>query len=115
MREHIGPSARMRALQSHLPSWSEQSREMPHLVHDARLLLRHAGPTEQQNRATLELLREQQLRTERRWRRTAVAALLVAGALAGTQPESRLWVEALPAWGWALFAIAGGLVLRGGR
>lgn len=115
MRKRIGPSALIRSLQSHLPSWLEQSPEMPQLVHDALLQLRHAGPTEQQNRATLELLREQQLRTERRWRRTAVAALLVAGALAGTQPESRLWVEALPAWGWALFAIAGGLVLRGGR
>ncbi|MDP7206040.1 MAG: hypothetical protein QGH11_10740, partial [Pirellulaceae bacterium] len=68
-----------------------------------------------QNRATLALLREQQIRTERRWRRATLAVLLIAGGFLGTQPESRQWIESVPAWSWALFAVAGGLMLRGSR
>lgn len=88
---------------------------MPQLVHDALLQLRQAGPTEPQNQATLELLREQQVRTERRWRRVTLAVLLVAGGILGTQPEGQQWLESVPTWSWALFAIAGGLMLRGSR
>ncbi len=77
--------------------------------------MRHAGPTEQQNRDTLELLRQQQARTERRWRRAGLATVLVVTAAIGTQPEARAWVENTPAWSWALLVIAGGLILRGGR
>ena len=115
MRKRIGPSGLLKSLQSHLPSWLEQSPEMPQLVHDALLQMRHAGPTEQQNRDTLELLRQQQVRTERRWRRAGLAVMLVAAAILGTRPEAWTWVESTPAWSWALLAIAGGLVLRGGR
>ncbi|MCG7198344.1 ubiquinone biosynthesis regulatory protein kinase UbiB [Marinobacter pelagius] len=115
MRKRIGPSGLLKSLQSHLPSWLEQSPEMPQLIHDALLQMRHAGPTEQQNRDTLELLRQQQARTERRWRRAGLAAVLVVTAAIGTQPEARAWVENTPAWSWALLVIAGGLILRGGR
>ncbi|MDX1818791.1 MAG: ubiquinone biosynthesis regulatory protein kinase UbiB, partial [Marinobacter sp.] len=115
MRKRIGPSGLIKSLQSHLPSWLEQSPEMPQLVHDALLQLRHAGPTEQQNRATLELLKQQQERTERRWRRGIAALVLVAVAVAGTRPEARAWLETTPSWSWALLAVAGALVLRGGR
>lgn len=115
MRKRIGPSGLIKSLQSHLPSWLEQSPEMPQLVHDALLQLRHAGPTEQQNRATLELLKQQQERTERRWRRGIAALALVAVAVAGTRPEARAWLETTPSWSWALLAVAGALVLRGGR
>ncbi|MFO7528241.1 MAG: ubiquinone biosynthesis regulatory protein kinase UbiB [Marinobacter sp.] len=115
MRKRIGPTGLLKSLQSHLPSWLEQSPEMPQLIHDALLQMRHAGPTEQQNRDTLALLQQQQVRTERRWRRAGLATLLVATALIGTQPEARAWVENTPAWSWVLLAIAGGLVLRGGR
>ncbi len=115
MRKRIGPSGLLKSLQTHLPSWLEQSPEMPQLIHDALLQMRHAGPTEQQNRDTLALLRQQQARTERRWRRAGLAVVLVAAAVIGTQPEARAWVENTPAWSWALLAIAGGLVLRGGR
>ncbi|HBI78438.1 MAG TPA: ubiquinone biosynthesis regulatory protein kinase UbiB, partial [Marinobacter adhaerens] len=115
MRKRIGPSGLIKSLQSHLPSWLEQSPEMPQLVHDALLQLRQAGPTEPQNRATLALLREQQIRTERRWRRATLAVLLIAGGFLGTQPEGRQWIESVPAWSWALFAVAGGLMLRGSR
>lgn len=115
MRKRIGPTGLLKSLQSHLPSWLEQSPEMPQLVHDALMQMRHAGPTEQQNRDTLELWRQQQVRTERRWRRAGLAAVLVAAAVIGTLPEARAWVENTPAWSWALLAVAGGLVLRGGR
>ncbi|MDY6815960.1 MAG: ubiquinone biosynthesis regulatory protein kinase UbiB [Pseudomonadota bacterium] len=115
MRKRIGPSGLLKSLQSHLPSWLEQSPEMPQLVHDALLQMRHAGPTEQQNRDTLALMQQQLVRTERRWRRAGLAIVLVAAAVIGTRPEVRAWAETAPAWSWALLAIAGALVLRGGR
>ncbi|MBW7471235.1 ubiquinone biosynthesis regulatory protein kinase UbiB [Marinobacter sp. F4218] len=115
MRRRIGPSGLLKSLQTHLPSWLEQSPEMPQLVHDALMQLREAGPTEQQNQATLELLREQQVRSDRRWRRGLVVIILVAAAVIGTRPEAQAWLENVPAWSWALLAAAGGLVLRGSR
>ncbi|WP_298449356.1 ubiquinone biosynthesis regulatory protein kinase UbiB [uncultured Marinobacter sp.] len=115
MRKRIGPSGLIKSLQTHLPSWLEQSPEMPQLVHDALLQLRSAGPTEKQNQDTLALLREQQLRTDRRWRRGIAAIALVAAAVIGTQPEAREWAENAPLGTWALLAAAGALVWRGSR
>ncbi len=115
MRQRIGPSGLVKTLQSHLPAWLEQSPEMPQLVHDALLQLRQSGPTEQQNQATLELLRARQEQTEKRWRRTTLALILAGIALAGSQPEPQQWLSEVPAWSWAMLALAGGLLLRGGR
>ncbi|RMJ04538.1 putative protein kinase UbiB [Marinobacter litoralis] len=115
MRKRIGPSGLIKTLQTHLPSWLEQSPEMPQLVHDALLQLRSAGPTEQQNQDTLALLREQQRKTDRRWRRGIIALALVGVAIAGTQPGATEWAQNVPLWSWALFATAGALVLRGSR
>ncbi|QBM19091.1 putative protein kinase UbiB [Marinobacter sp. JH2] len=115
MRKRIGPSGLIKSLQTHLPSWLEQSPEMPQLVHDALLQLRSAGPTEQQNQDTLALLREQQRKTDRRWRRGITALALVGVAIAGTQPGAAEWAQNIPLWSWALFAGAGALVLRGSR
>lgn len=115
MRKRIGPSGLIKSLQTHLPAWLEQSPEMPQLVHDALLQLRGAGPTEKQNQDTLALLREQQRRTDRRWRRGITALVLVGAAMIGTRPEAREWVENAPLWTWALLAAAGALVMRGSR
>nr|WP_281496219.1 ubiquinone biosynthesis regulatory protein kinase UbiB [Marinobacter sp. S0848L] len=115
MRKRIGPSGLIKSLQTHLPSWLEQSPEMPQLVHDALLQLRSAGPTEQQNQDTLALLREQQRKTDRRWRRGIIALALVGVGIAGTQPGATEWAQNVPLWSWALFAGAGALVLRGSR
>ncbi|MGO1460727.1 MAG: ubiquinone biosynthesis regulatory protein kinase UbiB [Marinobacter sp.] len=113
MRKRIGPSGLIKSLQTHLPAWLEQSPEMPQLVHDALLQLRNAGPTEKQNQDTLALLREQQRKTDRRWRRGIIAVALIAAAAIGTLPEARAWAESAPLWSWALLAGAGALVVRG--
>jgi len=115
MRRRIGPSGLIKSLQTHLPAWLEQSPEMPQLVHDALLQLRSAGPTEQQNQDTLALLREQQRKTDRRWRGGIIALALVGVGIAGTQPGATEWAQNVPLWSWALFAGAGALVLRGSR
>ena len=115
MRKRIGPSGFLKTLQTHFPAWLEQSPEMPQLIHDALLQLRGAGPTEQQNRDTLALLKEQQLRSERRWRRGFIAALLAAAAVTASHPPSQQWLSGLPVWSWILFIAAGALVLRGSR
>ncbi|HET8848711.1 MAG TPA: ubiquinone biosynthesis regulatory protein kinase UbiB, partial [Marinobacter sp.] len=104
MRQRIGPQGLIKSLQSHLPAWLEQSPEMPQLIHDALLQLRGSGPTEAQNQATLALMREQQHRTERRWRRSVIAGVLVVAALAGTQADAQQWFADLPWWGWGLLA-----------
>jgi len=115
MRKRVGPSGLLKSLQTHLPSWLEQSPEMPQLVHDTLLQLRSAGPTVQQNEATLALLREQQVRADRRWRRGLLTLVLVAGAVLGTQPEAMAWMDRVPGWSWALLALAGLVVARGSR
>jgi len=115
MRKRIGPAGLIKSLQSHLPSWLEQSPEMPQLIHDTLIQLRRSGPTEEQNRATLALLQEQQLRNERRWRRGFIAALMAGTALLGSQPQAGQWAVNLPLWSWALLAGAGALLLRGSR
>ena len=88
---------------------------MPQLIHDALLQLRGSGPTEAQNQATLALMKEQQQRTERRWRRSVIAGLLVIAAVAGTQAGAQQWFASLPWWGWGLLAGATGVMLRGSR
>jgi ubiquinone biosynthesis protein len=115
MRQRIGPKGLYKSLQIHFPGWLEQAPEMPQLVHDALLRLRSSGPTEDQNRTALALMKEQNKRSERRWRRGFVAATLIAAAIAGSQPETRQLAADMPAWGWALFAVAGAIMLRGGR
>lgn len=115
MRKRIGPGGLLKSLQSHLPSWLEQSPEMPQLVHDALLQLRQSGPSDPRSRATLAFLEAQQARSERRWRRTTLAAVLLAAALLGGEPETRLWLAQAPAWSWALMAGAAALLLRAGR
>ncbi len=115
MRKRIGPGGLLKSLQSHLPSWLEQSPEMPQLVHDALLQLRQFGPSDPRSRATLAFLEAQQARSERRWRRTTLAAVLLAAALLGGEPETRLWLAQAPAWSWALMAGAAALLLRAGR
>ncbi|MEX2476401.1 ubiquinone biosynthesis regulatory protein kinase UbiB [Marinobacter sp.] len=115
MRKRIGPAGLIKSLQTHLPAWLEQSPEMPQLVHDALVQLRSAGPTEEQNRATLALLRDNQKRAEKRWRRTLIAAALVAGAWVSAHYELPALAQTLPPWGWAMLAVAAGLVARGSR
>jgi len=115
MRNRVGPSGLFKALQTHLPSWLEQSPEMPQLVHDTLLQLRNAGPTVEQNEATLALLREQQIRADRRWRRGLLTLVLVAGAVMGTQPDLLEWADQVPGWSWALLVLAGVVVARGSR
>lgn len=115
MRQRIGPAGLIKSLQTHLPSWLEQSSEMPQLVHDALLQLRGSGPTEEQNRTALALMKEQQLRSERRWRRGFIAAVLASAAIVGSQPQARQLFTDMPAWSWVLLAVAAGVMLRGSR
>lgn len=115
MRKRIGPAGLIKTLQTHLPSWLEQSPEMPQLVHDALEQIRHGGAPQQQEHATLTFLREQQARADKRRRTGLMALVLIIAAIAGTQPQAQAWVEGLPVWSWALAAGAGVLLWRGSR
>ncbi|WP_336365813.1 ubiquinone biosynthesis regulatory protein kinase UbiB [Marinobacter sp. C2H3] len=114
MRQRLGPAGVLKTLQAELPSWLEQTPEMPQLVHDALAALRHAG-TNGDQRATVAYLREQQARNDRRWRRLGLAGVLAVAALIAARPEARLWLESTPAVSWGLLAMAGVLILRSGR
>lgn len=61
-------------------------------------------------------MKEQQMRSERRWRRGGFIALVLAGAaLVGSQPpHAGQWLADLPVWSWVLLAGAAGVMLRGG-
>lgn len=115
MRKRIGPTGLFQTLQSRLPSWLEQSPEMPQLVHDTLVQLRNAGsgqPIRQEIRAA-EKARAR--RNDRRWRRLVAAAVLVAGAWLGATGQLEPMAQDMPWYGWAMVAGATWLVARGGR
>ena len=115
MRKRIGPTGLFQTLQSRLPSWLEQSPEMPQLVHDTLVQLRNAGsgqPIRQEIRAA-EKARAR--RNARRWRRLVAAAVLVAGAWLGATGQLEPMAQDMPWYGWAMVAGATWLVARGGR
>ncbi|MGM0571520.1 ubiquinone biosynthesis regulatory protein kinase UbiB [Marinobacter sp.] len=115
MRRRIGPTGLFHTLQSRLPSWLEQSPEMPQLVHDTLVQLRNAGsglPIRQEIRAA-EKARAR--RSDRRWRRLVAAAVLVAGAWLGAEGQLEPIARDMPWYGWAMAAGAIWLVARGGR
>lgn len=115
MRKRIGPTGLFQTLQSRLPSWLEQSPEMPQLVHDTLVQLRNAGsgqPIRQEIRAA-EKARAR--RNDRRWRRLMAAAVLVAGAWLGATGQLEPMAQDMPWYGWVMVAGATWLVARGGR
>ncbi len=115
MRKRIGPTGLFQTLQSRLPSWLEQSPEMPQLVHDTLVQLRNAGsgqPIRQEIRAA-EKARAR--RNDRRWRRLVVAAVLVGAAWLGAEGQLEPLAQDMPWYGWVMVAGATWLVARGGR
>ncbi|MDC0663186.1 ubiquinone biosynthesis regulatory protein kinase UbiB [Marinobacter sp. SS21] len=115
MRQRIGPSGMIKALQSHLPAWIEQSPDMPQLVHDALLQIRNSGATAQPNSDTLEQIKAQQASHDRRWRRTLGALALAGGAWLSMEHNLTELAASVPPYGWGLLAAAAWLVARGGR
>ncbi len=115
MRGRIGPAGLLKSLKTHLPEWIEQSPEMPQLVHDALLQLRHSGPSDSASRQAIELLRESRSRADRRWRRSIVAVALVGIAWLSIDHDLARLAESLPAHGWVLLAGAAWLVTGIGR
>ncbi|MDK8463015.1 ubiquinone biosynthesis regulatory protein kinase UbiB [Marinobacter sp. SS13-12] len=115
MRKRIGPSGLIKSLQSHLPAWLEQSPEMPQLVHDALVQLRNSGSNDQSSRATLELIRKNRARADRRWRRGLGAAALAGVAWLSVDHDLATIAQTMPAHGWALLAGATWLIVGGRR
>lgn len=115
MRGRIGPAGLLKSLKTHLPEWIEQSPEMPQLVHDALLQLRHSGPSDSASRQAIELLRESRGRADRRWRRSIAALALVGIAGLSINHDLAALVQSLPAHGWILLAGAVWLVAGIGR
>jgi ubiquinone biosynthesis protein len=115
MRGRIGPAGLLKSLKIRLPEWIEQSPEMPQLVHDALLQLRHAGPSDTASRQAIELLKESRARADRRWRRSIAAVALVGIAWLSIDHDLARLAQSLPAHGWALLAGAAWLVAGIGR
>ncbi|MFC4260596.1 ubiquinone biosynthesis regulatory protein kinase UbiB [Marinobacter lacisalsi] len=115
MKRRIGPTGLFHTLQSRLPSWLEQSPEMPQLVHDALVQLRNSGNQAPAKQDTLAAIKAGERRADRRWRQLVLAAALVAGAWLGVQGELEPLVRAMPWYGWAMMASATWLVARGSR
>ena len=111
MRKRIGPSGLIKSLQSHLPAWLEQSPEMPQLVHDALVQLRNTGSNDHPSRATLELIRENRARADRRWRRGLAAAALAGVAWLSLDHDLASLAQTMPVHGWALLAVATWLIV----
>ena len=115
MKRRIGPSGLLQTLQARLPSWLEQSPEMPQLVHDALVQLRNPTPPAATKQDTLAAMEAGERRADRRWRRLALAAVLVTAAWLGVQGELEPMARDMPWYGWAMLAGATWLVARGSR
>lgn len=115
MKRRIGPSGLFQTLQSRLPSWLEQSPEMPQLVHDTLVQLRNSGNQAASKQDTLAAIKASERRADRRWRRLGLAAVLVAGAWLGLQGDLEPLAREMPWYGWAMLAGATWLVARGSR
>lgn len=115
MKRRIGPSGLFQTLQSRLPSWLEQSPEMPQLVHDTLVQLRNSGSQRPAKQDTLAAIKASQRRADRRLRRLALAIVLVAGAWLGVQGELEPLARDMPWYGWAMLAGATWLIARGSR
>ncbi|MFW5825120.1 MAG: ubiquinone biosynthesis regulatory protein kinase UbiB [Marinobacter sp.] len=115
MRRRIGPGGLFQTLQSRLPSWLEQSPEMPQLIHDTLVQLRNTGSGLPAQQAIRAAEKSRARRSDRRWRRLALAAVLVAGAWLGTQEQLEPLARDMPWYGWAMLAGATWLVARGSR
>ncbi len=115
MRNRIGPSGLFQTLQSRLPSWLEQSPEMPQLVHDTLVQLRNSGvptPSREEDVASAET---QARCHDRRWRRLTVAAVLIGCAWLAAEGELVPMTQQMPPYGWGMLAVAAWLVVRGGN
>ncbi|WP_166263312.1 ubiquinone biosynthesis regulatory protein kinase UbiB [Marinobacter caseinilyticus] len=112
MRKRIGPAGLLQSLQSHLPAWLEQSPEMPQLVHDALLQIRNTQSGGAQQAAHLEQLRQQQALTDKRWRRTGLAAVLVTAAILTSREDVLVLAQDVPTHGWILLGAAALLVFK---
>ncbi|WP_166257517.1 ubiquinone biosynthesis regulatory protein kinase UbiB [Marinobacter salicampi] len=115
MRQRVGPAGLFKTLQSHLPAWLEQSPEMPQLVHDALVQIRSTNPAIADNTATLERMKQQQAHSDRRWRRLALAALLLGGAWLSTRDDLTTLAVQMPWYGWAMAGLGVWFVLRSTR
>lgn len=115
MRKRIGPGGLFQTLQSRLPSWLEQSPEMPQLVHDTLVQLRNAGSGQHIRQEIRAAEKARARRNDRRWRRLVVAAVLVGAAWLGAKGQLEPLAQDMPWYGWVMVAGATWLVARGGR
>lgn len=114
MRKRIGPPGMLKALKEHLPSWLEQSPEMPQLVHDALLQIRDLNRPTGPDQATLDALQRAERSRQRNLRRTVLAIACIGGAWLTTQQVDWQSLGSIPVQGWILLA-AGGWLLIGRR
>jgi ubiquinone biosynthesis protein len=112
MRQRIGPIGLLQALQTQLPAWIEQTPEMPQLFHDALLQMRSTNPLIARHANTLEQMKAQQARSERRWRRVTLAVVLVGVAWLASRNDLMTMAGSLPGESWALLGAAAWLLLR---
>ncbi len=115
MRRRMGPTHLFQTIQSHLPAWIEQSPDMPQLVHDALVQLRGSSPEIAHNVGTLEQIRHQQARADRRWRQLLVAGLLGAAAWISTREDLPALAADVTPVTWVLLGGATFFLLRSTR
>lgn len=106
MRQRMGPPGFMKTLRDHLPTWVEQTPEMPQLVYEAMNQLKDLDRFNRTQEEELDHLRHDLERDDRRLRRYWLATLCFIAAWLAGQDQSWGWILHIPAQSWVL-ALAG--------
>ena len=105
MRQRIGPPGLIKAIRDHLPTWLEQTPEMPQLVYEAVVQLKDLDRFNRSQEEELEHLRQDVARSDLRLRRYWLATLFFVAAWLTGGSHSWLWIKAIPEPSWVLGAI----------
>lgn len=105
MRQRIGPPGLIKSIRDHLPTWLEQTPEMPQLVYEAVVQLKELDRFNRSQEEELEHLRQDVARSDLRLRRYWLATLFFVAAWLASGSPSWLWIKAIPEPSWVLGAI----------
>lgn len=105
MKERVGPPGLWKNIKQHIPSWLEQSPEIPQMVYDAINQVKNLDQLSQSQARNMVALKEQVQSNQGINKNVVIAALAFSGALLSQNVEAANWLKELPGQSWILAGI----------